>query len=75
MWQRNAGREPGVKVVNYIEVEGMPVEGRPPLPLALGTAIDLSADIAAAGTRRVEVSLSPTPGPASRLNCRVTVVS
>ena len=73
---------PGDGVTAIIEVEkagagdyAYSVNGRASRELAPSTAIDLSADIAAAGTQRLDVTLLPTPGPASQLICRVTVVS
>ena len=43
--------------------------------LTFAASIDLTADIAASGSHRLLVRLTPKPGPASRMSARVTVSS
>ena len=43
--------------------------------LTFAASIDLTADIAASGSHRLHVRLTPKPGPASRISTRVTVSS
>ncbi len=74
--------DPGDDVTAILEVESAgagayeyAVDGRPWQDLPLSTGIDLSPHVAAAGSHRLEVRLTPAPATASRLNARVTVVS